>query len=375
MRHERGNARLRVLDRTVGVALVALLGAARRLRPGAAPADVRRVGFLRTGGIGDAVLLSGVIRDIAATGAEVVLFTGTANAGIGRLVPGAGQVVALPIGNPAAAVRRIRSVPLDVLIDTGSWPRIDAVLAALSGARVTVGFRTAGQHRHHAYDVVVDHSPLVHEIDNFRRLARAAGFESASLPVLTNAEPVPAEVEPSRPFVVFHMHSGGYNGVRKEWPVDRWHRLAAHVVRRGLDVVLTGGPDTVASTAMFRAGLAGHAAGIHDLAGRLSLAQTLGLLEGAAAVVSVNTGVMHMAAAVGASVISLEGPVPTARWGPLGERVTSVVSDHPGAGFLNLGWEYEGAPPDTMLGVDYERVVAAVDAAIVPPVGVPSGSR
>ena len=44
--------------------------------------------------------------------------------------------------------------------------------------------RTPGQHRHYAYDVVVDHG-TGHEIDNYRRLIAGAGIESTSAPSLT----------------------------------------------------------------------------------------------------------------------------------------------------------------------------------------------
>jgi hypothetical protein len=39
-----------------------------------------------------------------------------------------------------------------------------------------------------------------------------------------------------------------------------------------------------------------------------------------------------------------------------------VCSDLPGCGYLNLGFEYEGQRADCMLGVDVQRVVAAVRA-------------
>jgi len=63
-----------------------------------------------------------------------------------------------------------------------------------------------------------------------------------------------------------------------------------------------------------------------DAAGSLSLLELADVLAAADAVVSVNTGVMHLAAEVGARTVSLEGPTSAARWAPVGPRVRSVES-------------------------------------------------
>lgn len=357
---ERGNASLRAADFYLGVPVVAGLGIARKLQRRVRPQSIRRVGFLRTGGIGDAVLLSGVIQDVAARGGvEVHLFTGEANAAAGRLIPGVSRVTALPMTRPHAAIRRIRETPLDLLIDSGSWPRIDALLTAMAHARWTVGFRTRGQHRHYAYDVVVDHSPSLHEVENFRRLAEAAGYATGALPILADGETLGDDDRPRGDYVVCHMWSGGFRGRHKEWPAEHWASLIACLLEWGYTVLLTGGPETSDATARFRHSLPGPGAGVCNVSGRFSLGQTLTLLRGSRLVVSVNTGIMHMAAAAGVPVLSLEGPVPVHRWGPLGDLAASVVSPHPDAGYLHLGWEYGAAPPDTMRALLPDIVISA----------------
>ena len=168
----RGNTLLRAVDRWAGVPLVALLGAARRItRPmrksSKQPPAPRRVGLLKTAAIGDTTLLSAIVRDIAATpGVELLLFVGRDNAGVAALIEGPRAVVPIPVTRPWAAARLLRRHRLDLLIDCGSWPRVDAVLTALSGARETAGFRTARQGRHFAYDVAVPHRGDLHELEN-----------------------------------------------------------------------------------------------------------------------------------------------------------------------------------------------------------------
>lgn len=365
MASERNNRLLRTLDRYFGIPLVAALGATRLLRRRDRPASVTRIGLLKTAGIGDTVLLSAIVRDMVRDpGVEVYLITGEANAAAAKLIDGVKEVVTLPMTQPLRAVATMRRYRFDLLLDFGPWPRINAILSALARAQHTVGFRTAGQWRHFAYDRVVSHSREVHEIDNYRRLAAAAGFPSQSAPLLGKGSKVPRALLPMRPFIVCHLWSAGFNGSWKEWAADRWRTVIESLVAGGHDVVLTGGPDDRDATAAFHRDLNAASVRVHDLSGKLDLGQTLELLRRSELVISVNTGVMHMAAVVGTPVISLEGPTPVKRWGPIGEHVVPIVSTHPGAGYLYLGWEYKGAPSDTMDGIDPQDVLRAARAML-----------
>jgi heptosyltransferase I len=101
-----------------------------------------------------------------------------------------------------------------------------------------------------------------------------------------------------------------------------------------------------------------------DTAGEFALDELLDVLAASACVVTVNTGVMHMAAAVGASTVALNGPTSSRRWGPIGPRAVSVDSSFAGCGYLDLGWEYRGRRQDCMQGIPVERVVDAVVTAV-----------
>jgi heptosyltransferase-1 len=127
----------------------------------------------------------------------------------------------------------------------------------------------------------------------------------------------------------------------KAWDEDRWIELARRAAAEGLTIVLPWGdePERRRSERM--------ASAVRGVAPpRLGYAQMASLLAGAAAVVGVDTGLTHLASAVGAPVVAIYA----ASW----SEFNGVI----GPGFVaNLGGP--GAPP----GVD--TVWAATQAAIV----------
>jgi lipopolysaccharide heptosyltransferase II len=91
----------------------------------------------------------------------------------------------------------------------------------------------------------------------------------------------------------------------KRWPLEHWRALLSQIVSGGAGVVIVGGPDD----SRLGASLAnsGHAQ-VASAAGIFGLQTTGALLRRSAAVVSGDTGVMHMATGVGTPVVALYGP-------------------------------------------------------------------
>jgi len=355
----RGQAWLRLIDGYVGIPLVLLLGARpkKRLLPA-----FSTLGLLQTAAIGDTVLMSGLLADLRRSFPDVriVLFTGPSNYPIAQLLSGPDEVVKLPVDHPLQAVRILRASRVEVLCDFGPWPRLNALCAALSGARFLIGFRTPGEYRHYAYDRAVDHSAQVHELENQRALIRALGVESTSRPSLRVDVPLPGGLS-SKTYLVFHAWPAGYRAYLKEWPGPYWVRLAESVRPLGYTVILTGGPSDVKQAEALRSRLEPCLGkDVVSIAGKTTLPETVRVLREAAAVVSVNTGIVHLAAAVETPVISLNGPTNSARWGPIGPNSISIDAEGPGCGYLNLGFEYRGHREDCMSTIRPERVLEAL---------------
>jgi heptosyltransferase-3 len=359
MANERGNTRVRAADRYVGIPIMASVGTLHRRR--AMPETIQKIGLLMFGAIGDALLSGSMIRAIRAAypDARITVFVSRANRQVFDLLSGFDESVMIPITNPLLAIWMMRLHSFDVVIDFGSWFRMTALVAAMTPARHSVGFRTAGQHRHFAFDTTVEHRADVHEFDNYRCLVATVGATGVDRPRISVPTAIRERMarEKLRSFVVFHPWASGFRSELREWPADRWVELGGHLAAMGFTIVVTGG-DADASRAAALVQSIGR--GSVSYAGRLRLAETAALLEAASLLVSVNTGVMHLGAAVDVPMIALHGPTNPLRWGPLSDAAVVLGGEGPDCGYLHLGFEYPPNPPACMERISVEQVLDAI---------------
>jgi heptosyltransferase I len=342
---ERGSRLLRALDRGIGIPLIATLGLLHPTQR-SLPRSINSIGVLETAAIGDTTLLSAVLLDLRAAypSAHITLFAGATNIAVARLLNGPDEVISLPIKHVVAARRVVRSRHFDLFLDYGPWPRINGVITHFADADFKVGFNTPGQFRHYVYDRSVPHSRTQHELENFRDMLRLIGVpvtHAPRFPASVGSGELPEPYRASGQYVVFHMWPGGYRSHLKEWPAERWLQLGKSMSALGLEILLTGAPsERDKNEAMVaRAAREGVDPGWRNCAGA-TIDQTIAILRRARLTVSVNTGVMHLAAVAGVPVIGLHGPTSARRWGPVGARARAISAPGEDCGYLNLGFEY-----------------------------------
>ena len=412
---ERGKALLRRLDRWLGIPLLYLIALFRpkRSRLGAQihtslstdpsnrltdAVNLKRIGVCVFAAVGDALLAAAILADLkqyrkqiqAITGERisVTIFSTPANAEIFKLISNFDRLVLIPITSPWHALRAMREsiaqFPIDVLIDTSQWSKIGAILCALSGAKVTIGFNTPGQYRHFAYDVLVPHSRAVHEIDNFRALLSPLNIATGALPELDLTGMVQGkQALVSKPYIVLHPWASGTQFAMREWPLNSWLELGKRLVNAGYAIVITGGPDdqkrAAALVQKLNASLpstnlsASTPSNLDDplasvpiisVAGSANWLETAQLINQAEAVVAVNTGTMHLAAILGRPLIALHGPTNPARWGPLTRGTAIPIILGPGlsegGAYLHLGSEYPKEPVYLMDQISPNAVIKAL---------------
>lgn len=359
----RGSKRNRLLDKWVGIPALNAIGA---LRPRHNyPDKVERVGVMCSLALGDTLLFSGALRSVRSYFAEqhLVYFCGPQNLAAAELIPGVDELVVIDILKPLETIRRMREQHLDLLLDFSSWQRLTALYSMMSGARFTAGFRTRGQYRHYGYDQVAEHTRDRHEVDNFRALLQSVGITEHYAPyIVPPTLSTPELLTRGKNIIVFHLWPSGVRSYTREWPEDRWVTLAKNLARqedgRAL-FVITGAPSDQVRSDPFVQKLRNAGLEAETFVGHDKFATLCQILLHAKLVVSVNTGVMHLAAILGAPTISLNGPNSNGRWGPVGPRVIGIESPGEGCGYLHLG--FESGATDCMERITVDMVFAAAD--------------
>jgi heptosyltransferase-2 len=110
-----------------------------------------------------------------------------------------------------------------------------------------------------------------------------------------------------RPLVLFAP--GAEFGVAKRWPPAHYGALAERVVRAmpGVQVALLGSPNDRETCEQVQASAGPGAAAVRNLAGQTSLDDAIALIARADAVVSNDSGLLHIASALNRPVVALYG--------------------------------------------------------------------
>jgi ADP-heptose:LPS heptosyltransferase len=143
-----------------------------------------------------------------------------------------------------------------------------------------------------------------HEVARWCRLLRAHGIAADPDDLDIGAPSGPA---PNPGATVVHP---GASAPARRWPAERWAAVARAAPR---PVVITAGPgeEALAQEVARRGDATVFAGGLRDLAG---------LVAGASRVLSADTGIAHLATALGTPSVVLFGPTSPARWGPPADR-------------------------------------------------------
>ena len=114
---------------------------------------------------------------------------------------------------------------------------------------------------------------------------------------------------------------GARNAIRtdglRRWPVESYVAVARSLLDRAIEVILLGGPDDTWAAEAFQG------VDVRNEIGRLTLIETLALMEASDVVVTHDTGPLHLAGVTSAGIVSVFGP--TDPWGRLPQRAGAVA--------------------------------------------------
>lgn len=312
-----------------------------------------RVLFVKLSSLGDVIHHLPAVTDLAAHRPGVVVHWAVeeAYAGLAALHPAVSRTI--PVG-----LRRARGAPLshaswrdlfatrgalgeqpyDFIVDTQGLAKSAVVARAARGMRFGFDRRSAREPlASRFYDVGIQVPRNLHAVERNRRLVGAVFGHAVDAPAdygLAPPGPPPAWAEGAPYVVALHAASRA----AKRWPEAHWIALAATLAGRGWRIVYPGGsPAEREGAARLAAASPGGLA-----APPMDLLEAAALLAGSEGVIGVDTGLTHLAVALGRPTIGVYVATDPA-----------LTGLHGGPGAVNLGGK--GHVPTV------EAVVAALE--------------
>jgi ADP-heptose:LPS heptosyltransferase len=315
----------------------------RRQRP--LPARPRVIVVVKLAGMGSLLVCDGVLRALKAAQPEARLMVVALNeaAAAARLLPAVDATLALSTASPLALLRdawrvwrALRRARPDVIADIEYFSKLSTVFCALCGARHRLGFRLPARWRERLLDSGIAFREDIHFRDNVARLLQPLGVDYRHPPTARLTPPAAARAAAAAlldagqgaRWMAVNPHATALCAQRR-WPLERFAAVTAALLERHaeLRVVIPGAAAERARAEALRALLPAELRErARVLAGRTDLPTLAAVLAGCRLVLTNDTGILHLAAAVGAPLVGLFGPESPLRYGPIATAPTRVIS-------------------------------------------------
>ena len=291
--------------------------------------------------LGDAVMACPLIDSIAAEYAETVVMCGPL---VQEVLQDRAEKVHFETGEKISgiapvfrAARRLRSLEVQHAYLVNRSFR-SALALRLARIPVRIGHNTEG--RGFLLTNKVHYDPIKFESKCYLDLAKAMYVPLADeKPKLCVSEQETTSAKPRMQSATIGIQPGA-RYPQKQIPLPVLAEVVRSIRSKGKKVVLLGGPDEAAQAKAFQNSLEQE---VVNFAGELSIRQTLGTLANLECMIGSDTGLMHLAAAVGCPTITVFGPNPASKWG-----------------HRYLPHHVIEAPGGKMRGVSAERILSAL---------------
>jgi ADP-heptose:LPS heptosyltransferase len=339
--------RLQRADQRLGLLACALLQPLRLVPRGGGREAVERVLLVKFWGIGSLQLLTPAVESLRRRHptARLELLTLRQNGEFARGLGVFDEVLELDVestrwapllGRIAHTLVTLRRRGYSAIYDFEFFTRFSAVVTAVVGAPLRVGFASPHVWRGGFHNVTVPFNRYWHVARNFRCLAggengRSVGHADVAASPVDDAARERVEallgeegLSGGGPLVVLNPNAGALS-LERRWPPQHFAELATRLAR-DLDarIALVGSRSERAWTGEVSARVGAECTRIANLAGRLDTAALNALLERADLFVGNDSGPMHLAAALGTPTLGLFGPETPVMYEPLGRRARAL---------------------------------------------------
>jgi len=286
-----------------------------------------RILIIRPGGIGDAIFLIPIIKEIKKQilGIEIDVLCEKRNRQVFCLEKN--LVRNIYCREKIRDMRVVFGNAYDVVFDSEQWHYFSAIFAYFLKSKIRIGFATRPL-REKLFNCQINYGINAYELDNFRKLFGCILEEDAGQKDINNCISVVQKGVMSTSFQKLNDYAVfaiGASISARRLSSEQIKKIANMLIERNLKVVLLGGKDSVSTGKNIQKSFADNR--VHDYTGKTSLEESAILIRNSKLFVGVDSGIMHLACAVGAPVKAIFGPGNKNKWGPRGEKHQIISKD------------------------------------------------
>jgi len=277
---------------------------------------------------------------------RLILLTRKSNVAYTRLLPVIDEHVTLDdssfarlIASTVPAVYALWRLRVDLFLNLEVHANLAALLTVISCARNRVGyylrardFGASGIYTHTVYfndaapiaEVYLQTARALGLVDLTSQLLAPVGFEGEAAALARRLRAL--DIADDRDFFVINPNASDLR-LERRWPTGHWVAFLRELGRRHPDVpvLVIGGPgeESIARDIVRRVGA--HPASLVNFAGSLSLGELAALLARARALITNDSGPMHIAFSLCTPTVALFGPVAPEHYGRSAEGRSVLV--------------------------------------------------
>jgi len=215
----------------------------------------------------------------------------------------------------------------DVIIDTEQWHILSALVAYFLFFKHTIGFATRPL-RAKLFTERIGYDPEAYELKNFQKLfqgilPKASQIEDIEGCFSIDAETLTWAQNTVRPQSV-SVFLGASIAIRR-LNQSQSLELVRFILQKNFYVILLGGRDVLRAAAEIEKEISDER--VKNFIGKTSLMESAALIKHSKAFVGPDSGLMHLACAVGTPVVAIFGPGNFKKWGPQGSKHKVVTEN------------------------------------------------
>lgn len=315
---------LKIIDLIIGGLLARIIKAKPLSKPFLNSAS--KILIIRPGGIGDAIFLLPIIRAIKNNYPDIQIDILCEQRN--KFVFESQKDLKLSVFcyDKFSDFLNLRKISYDIIIDTEQWHYLSALLAFHLTAKNTVGFSTRPL-RSKCFSNPIDYDTDCYELNNFQRLFVPFFPEVKDVTTITksfiinNQEKLTPDTQISGQYITFCL---GTSIPIKRLELQQCCDIIQSALRINYSVALLGGKDVKQIGERITQKLPDNR--IINFIGKSSLLQTAHIIKNSSLFIGPDSGIMHLACAVGTPVKAIFGPSNPKKWHPPKEPQNTIIS-------------------------------------------------